>query len=111
MHFPSTRYASVFTTVHPAGQLSTPLIMVEFVPSADGHRKVPLAATLGTHASRFQLELVVVKYAVISFMAEQAANMLTNSFVIDVTPPTLIGLSAFPIAGLFSRLEQRQNIS
>jgi len=35
----------MFTTVQPVGQFPVPRVMVESVPSAAGHLKVPVAAT------------------------------------------------------------------
>ena len=39
---------SVLTTVQPAGHADAPLLIVELVPSAEGHLKVPLADTFVT---------------------------------------------------------------
>ena len=38
----------MFTTVHPVGQFPVPRVMVESVPRAAGHLKVPVAATPDT---------------------------------------------------------------
>ena len=89
----------MFTTVHPVGQFPVPRVIVASVPRAEGHLKVPVAATPFTQSP---IIVAVVGHEVmcisISFNFEQFWNMYRICWVED-------GVVVSPMTGAFSKLE------
>ena len=90
----------MFTTVQPVGQLEVPRVMVESVPRAEGHLKVPDAATPFTQSP---IIVAVVgheeMWISISFNLEQFRNIYRIDWV-------GVGVVVRQMTGAFSKLEQ-----
>ena len=90
----------MLTTVQPVGQFPVPLVIVASVPRAEGHLKVPVAATPFTQSP---IIVAVVGHEVmwisISFNLEQFWNM----YRIDGAE---VGAVVRHMTGAYSRFEQ-----